>query len=122
VKRQLAQRGITFEALDNRIRSCADPRQLQALCDGLSAAKIDALFRKWLHRLLEREDGLAWVLPLSGAPLDEGPGNRPETGTVPEGLASLSSRLRRSYLLQPDVAHVEGRNDEEDQELSHASP
>jgi len=51
VKRQLAQRGIAFTALDNGIRSCADPRRLQALCDGLSAAKIDAFLRKWLHRL-----------------------------------------------------------------------
>jgi len=51
VKRQLAQRGIAFEALDNGILSCAEPRRLQALCDGLSAAKIDAFFRKWLHRL-----------------------------------------------------------------------
>jgi hypothetical protein len=51
VKRQLAQRGIAYEALDNGIRSCADPRRLQALCDGLSAGKIDTLLRKWLHRL-----------------------------------------------------------------------
>jgi hypothetical protein len=51
VKRQLAQRGIAFEALDNGILSCADPRRLQALCDGLSAEKIDAFFRKWLRRL-----------------------------------------------------------------------
>ena len=51
VKRQLAQRRIAYEALDNGIRSCADPTQLQALCDGLSAAKIEALFRKWLARL-----------------------------------------------------------------------
>ena len=51
VKRQLAQRGIAFEALDNGIRSCAAPRRLQALCAGLSAAKLDALLRKWLHRL-----------------------------------------------------------------------
>jgi len=51
VKRQLAQRGIAFEALDNGILSCANPRRLQALCDGLSADKIDAVFRKWLHRL-----------------------------------------------------------------------
>jgi hypothetical protein len=51
VKRQLAQRGIAFEALDNGIRSCAEPRRLQALCDGLSAAKLDAFLRKWLHRL-----------------------------------------------------------------------
>ena len=51
VKRQLAQRGIAFEALDNGILACATPRRLQALCDGLSVAKIDAFLRKWLHRL-----------------------------------------------------------------------
>ena len=50
VKRQLAQRGIAFEALDNGILSCADPQRLQALCDGLSAETIDTFFRKWLHR------------------------------------------------------------------------
>jgi hypothetical protein len=51
VKRQLAQRGIPYEALDNGIASCADPRRLQALGDGLSADTIDAFFRKWLGRL-----------------------------------------------------------------------
>lgn len=51
VKRQLAKEGIAFEALDNGIRSCADPRRLQQLCDDLSAAKIDALLRKWLAKL-----------------------------------------------------------------------
>jgi len=51
VKRQLEQRRIAFEALDNGILSCADPRRLQALCDGLSASKIDAFLRKWLRRL-----------------------------------------------------------------------
>ena len=51
VKRQLAQRGIAYEALDNGVLSCADPRRLQALCDGLSAEKIEAFGRKWLRRL-----------------------------------------------------------------------
>jgi hypothetical protein len=51
VKRQLAKEGIAFEALDNGVLTCADPRRLQQLCDGLSAAKIDALLRKWLARL-----------------------------------------------------------------------
>jgi len=37
--------------LDNGIRSCADPQRLQQICDGLSAAKIDALLRQWLARL-----------------------------------------------------------------------
>jgi hypothetical protein len=51
VKRQLVKEGIAFEPLDNGILSCADPKRLQQLCDGLSAAKIDALLRKWLARL-----------------------------------------------------------------------
>ena len=50
-KRQLAQKGIGFEALDNGVRSCDDPKRLQAICDGLSAEKIDALLRKWLRLL-----------------------------------------------------------------------
>src|SRR5579864_3478805 len=51
VKRQLEQRGIAYQALDNGVLSCADPKRLQALCDGLSAAKIEALLRKWLRLL-----------------------------------------------------------------------
>jgi hypothetical protein len=51
VKRQLAQEGIVFEALDNGILSCDSPRRLQAICDGLSAARIDRLLRKWLRGL-----------------------------------------------------------------------
>jgi hypothetical protein len=50
-KRQLARKGIAFEALDNGILSCADPKQLQQICDGLSAEKIDGLLRKWLRLL-----------------------------------------------------------------------
>jgi hypothetical protein len=51
VKRQLAKEGIAFEALDNGILNCANPRRLQQLCDRLSAHKIDSLLRKWLARL-----------------------------------------------------------------------
>lgn len=50
-KRQLAKEGIAFEALDNGVLSCANPKRLQQICDGLSAAKIDALLRKWLAKL-----------------------------------------------------------------------
>lgn len=50
-KRQLARKGITFEALDNGILNCANPARLQQICDGLSAEKIDALLRKWLRLL-----------------------------------------------------------------------
>src|SRR5207247_1547843 len=51
LKRQLTKRGVKFEALDNGIKSCADPKLMQQLCDGLSADRIDRLLRKWLRRL-----------------------------------------------------------------------
>jgi hypothetical protein len=51
LKRQLEMREIGYEALDNGILSCEDPKRAQALCDALSAHKIDALLRKWLRRL-----------------------------------------------------------------------
>jgi hypothetical protein len=50
-KQQLAKKNIGFEALDNGVLSCDDPKKLQAICDGLSAEKIDALLRKWLRLL-----------------------------------------------------------------------
>jgi hypothetical protein len=50
-KRQLDRAGIAYEALDNGLLSCANPARLQAICDELSADKIDALLRKWLARL-----------------------------------------------------------------------
>ncbi len=51
LKRQLDKDGIAYEALDNGLRSCADPTRAQAICDGLDAARIDALLHKWLERL-----------------------------------------------------------------------
>ncbi len=51
VKQQLANRGIGFAALDNGILSSDDPKRVQALCDGLSAEKIDGLLRKWFRKL-----------------------------------------------------------------------
>ena len=51
LKRQLGLKGIEYEALDNGILSCEDAKRAQALCERLSAEKIDALLRKWLRRL-----------------------------------------------------------------------
>jgi hypothetical protein len=50
-KRQRKQKGIGFEARDNGVLRCDDPKRLQAICDGLSAEKIDALLRQWLRKL-----------------------------------------------------------------------
>lgn len=51
LKRQLDKRDVAYEALDNGVLSCEDPKRAQRICDALSAEKIDTLFRKWLHRL-----------------------------------------------------------------------
>jgi hypothetical protein len=50
-KQQLANKRIRYEALDNGILSCADPRRVQTICDGLSAEKIAGLLRKWFRKL-----------------------------------------------------------------------
>ncbi len=50
-KRQLTQRGVVFEALDNGFLSCADPVALQASCASLSEADIATCFTRWLGRL-----------------------------------------------------------------------
>jgi hypothetical protein len=50
-KRQLQKNDIEFEALDNGILSCDEPERVQRIADQLDAAKIEALFRKWLGRL-----------------------------------------------------------------------
>jgi len=51
LKCQLTQRGIAFEALDNGLLRCANIKAAQRISDGLSDAKIDTFFRKWLARL-----------------------------------------------------------------------
>jgi hypothetical protein len=50
-KRQAARAGVAFEPLDNGFAACDDPARLQRICDRLSAAKIDALARKWFKIL-----------------------------------------------------------------------
>jgi hypothetical protein len=51
LKRQLTQRGIPYEPLDNGIRSSEDATRVQRIADTLDAAKIEAVIRKWLRRL-----------------------------------------------------------------------
>ena len=70
LKRQLARAGSAFEALDNGILSCADPERMQQLSNGLTAARIDALVRKWLGRLphpfssADRDAGLLYQVSI----------------------------------------------------------
>src|ERR1700675_4019885 len=51
LKRQLTQRDVAFEPLDNGIRSSEEPARVQRIADTLDATKIEAVFRKWLRRL-----------------------------------------------------------------------
>src|SRR2546428_2381928 len=88
-KYQLKKEGIRFQALDNGVLSCDDPRRLQEICDGFSPEKIDAVFRKWLRRLphpfadKDRHAGYRYQLSILQAEfsltqiLD-----RPETGRI----------------------------------------
>jgi hypothetical protein len=50
-KRQAAQAGLGFTALDNGFAAVDDPHRLQRICHGLGPDQIDALLRKWLARL-----------------------------------------------------------------------
>jgi hypothetical protein len=49
--RQLTQRGIAYEPLDNGIRSTEAAARVQRIASTLDAPKIDAVFRTWLRRL-----------------------------------------------------------------------
>jgi len=51
LKRQLTQRGIPYQPLDNGIRSSDNAARVQRIANTLDAAKIDAVIRKWLRRL-----------------------------------------------------------------------
>src|SRR5438552_10607640 len=51
LKRELTQRGIAYEPLDNGIRSTENATRVQRIANTLDAATIDAVFRKWLRRL-----------------------------------------------------------------------
>jgi len=47
-KRQATRAGIGFQPLDNGFAACDDVPAVQAICESLSPAHINALLRKWL--------------------------------------------------------------------------
>lgn len=51
LKRRLADAGIEFEALDNGLRSCADPTAAQAWADRMSGSCILEFLHRWADRL-----------------------------------------------------------------------
>ena len=54
VKQHLRRQRIRFESLDNGFLACADAATLQATCDALTAADVQAFVDRWSHRKTHR--------------------------------------------------------------------
>jgi hypothetical protein len=69
-KRQAAAEGVAFTELANGFASCADPAALQAICDQLGPAHLQAFFDRWLAVIptplnaADRAAGYWWELSL----------------------------------------------------------
>ncbi|MBL8931181.1 MAG: hypothetical protein JNL54_13750 [Kineosporiaceae bacterium] len=82
-KRQAARAGIGFTALDNGFAAIDDPAAVQAICDRLDDAAIDALLRKWLA-----------ILPHPFPPADRAAGYRYDISIL-QAEFSLTQMLDR---------------------------
>src|SRR2546425_2957232 len=83
LKRQLAQEGIGFEALDNGFLSCQDPKRLQELADSLGPAQLESFLAKWLDRL---------PLPLSASDRAAGYDYKPSVRQLEVSLTQIMDR------------------------------
>ncbi len=69
-RRQLTRAGAAFTELSNGFAACDDPAGLQAICDRLGPAEIQAFFDRWLSRLpvpltaADRAAGYWWELSM----------------------------------------------------------
>jgi hypothetical protein len=69
-KRQAAADGLAFTELANGFATCEVPARLQAVCDRLNPAKLQAFFNYWIARIpcpFTRADRLAgywWQLSM----------------------------------------------------------
>jgi hypothetical protein len=82
-QRQAARAGIGFTPLDNAFAAVDDPPALQAICDRLGPAQIDALLRKWLA-----------ILPHPFTPADRAGGYRYDLSIL-QAEFSLTQTLDR---------------------------
>jgi hypothetical protein len=69
-KRQATAEEITFTELANGFAWCADPGRLQAVCDRLGPADLQAFFDRWISviptplTLTDRDAGYWWELSM----------------------------------------------------------
>ena len=82
-QRQATKAGIGFTALDNAFAAVDDPAAVQAICDRLGPAQIDALLRKWLA-----------ILPHPFGPADRSAGYRYDVSVL-QAEFSLTQVLDR---------------------------
>jgi hypothetical protein len=61
---------LVFTELANGFATCANPARLQAICDRLSPAKLQAFFNYWIARIpcpftrTDRQAGYWWQLSM----------------------------------------------------------
>ena len=73
VKRQAVRQGLPFTALSNGFQSTPDRARLQALCDRLGPADVQAFFDRWIARIptpltaADRAAGYWWELSVRQA-------------------------------------------------------
>ncbi len=98
----MRQEGIGFEALDNGFVSCDNPQRLQAICDGLSADKTEALLQKWLRLLphpflpFDQEAGYTYDLSIWQAELASDDGVDFIAGNDRPGVVRISGMARKT--------------------------
>ncbi len=69
-KRQAEREGVPFAALANGFAACPDPARLQAICDRLGPADVQAFFDRWISKIptpllaSDRAAGYWWQLSM----------------------------------------------------------
>lgn len=69
-KRQAEREGLGFTALANGFATCAQPEALQAICDRLGPADVQAFFDRWIERIptpftpADHDAGYWWELSM----------------------------------------------------------
>jgi hypothetical protein len=69
-KRQAERAGVPFTALQNGFASCPEPARLQAICDRLGPADVQAFFERWMAEIptpltgTDRAAGYWWELSM----------------------------------------------------------
>ena len=122
VKQQLRRAHVAFDSLDNGFLACADPTRLQAICDQLGPADVQAFFDRWTARLARAADSHRSGRRLHAPARAAASGGQPHAGVCPARAGPPLLRSgdpresgprpagpRRSALSAPPHAHARRR-------------